>query len=75
MGDQIKELMKNSHDTGDTAEISSETLLKHADKVNEEIDKFAENPPTPPTPTIDPYDSPLGYQPTQGPTKSGENST
>ena len=45
MGDQIKEMMKNSRDSGDAAEISSETLLKHADKVNEEIDNFAENPP------------------------------
>merc|ERR1712226_1328119 len=49
--------MSKSQDT-DTESPSS--LLKHADKMNEEINKYAEQAPTM-VPTIDPYDTPLGY--------------
>lgn len=58
MGEQIKEMMSKSQDSVD-AELSPQSLLKHADKMNEEINKYAELAPTM-VPTIDPYDTPLG---------------
>ena len=60
MGDQIKEIMSKSQDIDASADISQQSLLKHADKMNEEINKYAEQAPTA-GPTIDPYDTPLGY--------------
>lgn len=63
MGEQINSLMKKVQNVDVASEMRSHALEKQANKMNAEINKYAESSPNP-SPTVDPLETPDGYSPT-----------